>query len=45
MAVSAIVRDITERIKAEEAVRLSNIYNRSLIEVSPDPLVTIGPEW
>ena len=44
VAVSAIVRDITERIKAEEAVRLSNIYNRSLIEASPDPLVTIGPD-
>ena len=34
--------DITERKKAEEAVRLSNLYNRSLIEVSLDPLVTIG---
>ena len=35
-------RDITERKKAEEAIRLSNIYNRSLIEASLDPLVTIG---
>ena len=34
--------DITERKKAEEALRLSNIYNRSLIEASVDPLVTIG---
>ena len=34
--------DITERKKAEEALRLSNIYNRSLIEASLDPLVTIG---
>ncbi|HEY3362211.1 MAG TPA: MEDS domain-containing protein [Methanosarcina sp.] len=36
--------DITERRKAEEALRLSNIYNRSLIEASLDPLVTIGPD-
>ena len=41
-AISAIVRDITENIKAKEALRLSNIYNRSLIEASLDPLVTIG---
>ena len=34
--------DITERKKAEEDIRLSNIYNRSLIEASLDPLVTIG---
>ena len=38
----AHVQDITERKKAEEALRLSNIYNRSLIEASLDPLVTIG---
>jgi len=37
-----IVQDITERKKAEEAIRLSNIYNCSLIEASLDPLVTIG---
>jgi PAS domain S-box-containing protein len=35
-------QNITERKKAEEIVRLSNIYNRSLIESSLDPLVTIG---
>ena len=44
VAISTIARDITERKKAEEALRLSNIYNRSLIEASLDPLVTIGPE-
>jgi PAS domain S-box-containing protein len=42
--VVSIVRDITGRKKAEEALRLSNIYNRSLIEASLDPLVTIGPD-
>ncbi|WP_440945287.1 PAS domain S-box protein [Methanosarcina sp. T3] len=40
-SVSAFV-DITGRKKAEEAIRLSNSYNRSLIEASLDPLVTIG---
>ncbi|MGB9940762.1 PocR ligand-binding domain-containing protein [Methanosarcina sp.] len=40
-SVSAFI-DITERKKAEEALRLSNLYNRSLIEASLDPLVTIG---
>ena len=41
-AISFIVRDITRRKEAEEAIRLSNAYNRSLIEASLDPLVTIG---
>jgi PAS domain S-box-containing protein len=36
--------DITERRRDEEALRLSNAYNRSLIEASLDPLVTIGPD-
>ncbi len=35
---------IRERNKAEEAVRLAFAYNRSLIEASPDPLVTIAPD-
>ena len=39
-----IAKDITERKRAEEALRLSYIYNRSLIEASLDPLVTIGPD-
>jgi PAS domain S-box-containing protein len=42
VAISTITRDITENKKAEEAIRLSNLYNRSLIEASLDPLVTIG---
>ena len=36
--------DVTERKKAEEKIRLSVIYNRSLIEASLDPLVTIGSD-
>lgn len=36
--------EITEREQAEEALRLAGIYNRSLIEASLDPLVTIGPD-
>jgi len=42
VALSAIVRDITESIKAKEALRLSNIYNRSLIEANLDPLIIFG---
>ena len=42
--VFAAARDITERKKAEEAIRLANAYNRSLIEASLDPLVTISPD-
>lgn len=40
---SMIIRDITESKKSQESLRLANIYNRSLIEVSLDPLVTINP--
>lgn len=40
---SAIGRDITQRKRAEEALRHASAYNRSLIEASLDPLVTIGP--
>jgi len=41
---STIARDITDRKKAESALRLANEYNRSLIEASLDPLVTIGDD-
>jgi len=36
--------DITTRRQAEEALRLASVYNRSLIEASLDPLVTIDLE-
>jgi PAS domain S-box-containing protein len=36
--------DITARKRAEEAIRQAGAYNRSLIEASLDPLVTISPE-
>ena len=41
-AIAPAVVQALQRKKAEEALRLSNIYNRSLIESSLDPLVTIG---
>lgn len=41
---AGIVQDITERKKIEKALGMANAYNRSLIEVSLDPLVTIGPD-
>ena len=37
-------RDITVRKRAEEALRVMGEYNRSLIDASVDPLVTIDPE-
>jgi two-component system, sensor histidine kinase and response regulator len=41
---STIARDITKQKQAEEALRKASQYARSLIEASPDPLVTISPE-
>lgn len=35
--------DITEAKRAKEAVEKANAYNRSLLEASLDPLVTISP--
>jgi len=37
-------RDITERKRIEEQLSASLVYNRGLIEVSPDPLIIISPE-
>ncbi len=39
-----ILLDVTDRHKAEEALQAASAYNRSLIEASLDPLVTISPE-
>jgi PAS domain S-box-containing protein len=36
--------DITERKRAEDAVRAASLYTRSLIEASLDPLVTISAD-
>ncbi len=44
VGVFAAARDITARKRAEEAARRANAYNRSLIEASLDPLVTVNPE-
>lgn len=44
IALQGILNNITDRKQAEEALRRANAYNRSLIETSLDPLVTIGPD-
>ena len=36
--------DITDRKKAEERLRSLSLYSRSLLEASPDPLVTISAD-
>jgi PAS domain S-box-containing protein len=36
--------DISERKQIEEKLRAASLYNRSLIEASLDPLVTINPD-
>jgi PAS domain S-box-containing protein len=38
------LRDVTERRRAEKALRAASLYARNLIEASLDPLVTISPE-
>jgi PAS domain S-box-containing protein len=43
-AAAQIIRDVTDRERAEESLRQASYYNRSLIEASLDPLVTIGPD-
>ncbi len=42
--VAGIGLDITDRQRAEDALRSANDYNRSLLEASLDPLVTIAPD-
>ena len=44
IGVFAAARDITDLKKAEEAIKAAADYNRNLIDISPDPLVTIGPD-
>jgi PAS domain S-box-containing protein len=44
IGVQVLAHDITERKKAEDALRQANEYNRTLIEASLDPLVTIGTD-
>ena len=41
---SSIARDITESERVRDQARAASQYARSLIEASPDPLVTISPE-
>ena len=42
--ISTIARDITEKKRLQEELREAVVYNRSLIEASMDPLVTISAE-
>jgi PAS domain S-box-containing protein len=44
LGVFAAARDITAARRAEEALRQASAYNRSLIEASLDPLVTIAAD-
>jgi two-component system, chemotaxis family, sensor kinase Cph1 len=44
IGVFASARDISKLKKVEEELRFAGLYNRSLIEASLDPLVTIGAE-
>ncbi|MCX5826686.1 MAG: PAS domain S-box protein [Deltaproteobacteria bacterium] len=44
MGFQGTIRDITKRKRIEEALHAANAYNRSLIEASLDPLVTIGAD-
>lgn len=44
IGVASIARDISERRRADEALRRAAAYNRRLLEASLDPLVTIGPD-
>ena len=44
IGVFAAARDITERKSNERELKMASNYNRSLIEASVDPLVTIGPD-
>ena len=39
-----VKRNVPARKRAQEALRQANAYNRSLLEASLDPLVTIGPD-
>jgi len=41
--VFAAARDVTERKRLEEGLRVASLYARSLLEASLDPLVTISP--
>ena len=44
IGVFAAARDVSDRKRAEEALQAASAYNRSLIEASLDPLVTISAE-
>ena len=43
-SVGTLFRDVSERKKTEEKLRVASLYSRSLLEASLDPLVTISSE-
>ncbi|MGA2191884.1 MAG: PAS domain S-box protein [Nitrospirota bacterium] len=44
IAIAGLAGTTYERLRAEEALQLANAYNRTLLEASLDPLVTIGSD-
>ncbi len=44
VGIFASARDITEQKRLQEQLRESQLYNRSLVEASPDALVTVDPD-
>lgn len=43
-SIADMLKSYLERKRAEDALKLSYVYNRNLIEASLDPLVTINPD-
>ena len=44
LSCDGLVQDITDNRVMLNALRDANLYNRSLVEANPDPLVAIGPD-
>ncbi len=44
VGIFAAARDITDQKRLQEQLRESQLYNRSLVEASPDALVTVDPD-
>ena len=44
MSYASLAEEIRDKEKAQEALHVANLYTRSLIEVSLDPLITISAD-